>query len=94
MSLTNWIKSLIKREATLRDFEMMIIRNLFIKSQRNHNFYVKKEYFIDNMRGSNATIMVLTGEYPDLWSVSLRRIYEYGRGLDVVLVNAGDSIEN
>jgi hypothetical protein len=41
------------------------------------------------MRGSNAIIMVLTGKYPDLWSVSLRRIYEYGRGLDVVLVNAG-----
>jgi GT2 family glycosyltransferase len=68
---------------------MTIIRNLFIKAQRNYNFYVKKEYFIDNMQGSNAIIMVLTGKYPDLWSVSLRRIYEYGRGLDVVLVNAG-----
>jgi hypothetical protein len=89
MSLTNWIKSLIKREATLRDFEMMIIRNIFIKAQRSYNFYVKKEYFIDNMRGSNAIIMVLIGKYPDLWSVSLRRIYEYSRGLDVVLVNAG-----
>jgi hypothetical protein len=68
---------------------MMIIKDIFIKAQRSYNFYVKKEYFIDNMQGSNSIIMVLIGKYPDLWSVSLRRIYEYSRNLDVVLVNAG-----
>jgi hypothetical protein len=89
MSLKDWLKAITTGEATLRDFLMIVTRYMFVKAQSKYNFYIKKEYFINNMKKSEATIMVLIGKYAGVWEVSLKRIHEYSGKLDVVLINAG-----
>lgn len=80
---------LLRGEYTYRDIIVSIARKAWTKLQIKYNFYVKKYRYLDNLKNRNVAIVVLIGKYPSLWSIALRRVYEYADEVDVIVVNAG-----
>lgn len=71
------------------DLTASILRKIFLMYQARYNFYVKKYYLRNNLKGGEISIILLTGKYSSLWDVVFRRLYEYSHDLDVIVVNAG-----
>lgn len=87
--LLELLEAWYRREYTLHDVFVKLNRLQYRLLQIKYNFYVSKTMYINNMKGTHTTIMLLIGKYHQLWDVTFRRLYEYSNDLDVVVVNAG-----
>lgn len=83
----DYLVGLAKGELTFLDLTLALARRSWIELQSRYNFYTRRFKFVDRLKGRQLTIVVLSGKYPSIWSITLERLYAYSGDADVILAN-------